>query len=236
VPYITGDEMRKVDRAMVGDYRIEIIQMMENAGRVLAALTRRRFLDDAPVGRSVLVLCGPGNNGGGGLVAARRLHGWGADVRVITTRPAELFLGIPEHQLDIVERLGVPVTHAGQPTVLGDYDVVLDAILGFGLVGAPRDGAAQLIRLANELGAPILSLDTPSGLDVTTGQPADPTVTATATLTLGLPKIGFQRGGARPVVGELYLGDIGVPPELYAGSGLAYDVGPLFAQDEILRL
>ena len=236
IPYLTGDEMREVDRAMIADYRIELIQMMENAGHVLAMLARERFFDGEPRDRHLLVLVGPGNNGGGGLVCARRLHGWGAQVRVLTTCPPERMLGVPEHQLDIVQRLKIPCTHAGQPTVLGQFDLVIDAILGYGLDGPPRDEVAQMIGLANELGAPVLSLDTPSGLDVTTGSPPGEAVRATATLMLAMPKVGLQREGAREYVGELYLGDIGVPPELYAGSGLAYEVGPIFDTHPFIRL
>jgi len=235
LPRLTADEMRKVDRAMVSDLRIELIQMMENAGYVLAALARDRFLGGDPVGRHVLALCGAGGNGGGGLVAARRLHGWGARVRVITTRPPEGFLGVPEHQLDIAERLGIPITHADEPTVLGDFDLVLDAIVGTGLSGPPRDGAARLISLANELGAPVLSLDVPSGLDATTGGGAAASVRADATLALALPKVGLERDASGGVAGELYVGDIGAPPEVFLGSGLGYEVGPVFARHPYVR-
>ncbi len=83
-------------------------------------------------------------------------------------------------------------------------------------------------------GAPILSLDLPSGLDATTGQAHDPTIRASATLTLALPKTGLRAPGASAYVGELYLADIGVPPALYTHLGLS--VGPLFAAHEIVRL
>jgi len=76
-PYVTTPQMVEVDRAMIEDFKIELIQMMENAGRNLAHLTRIRFLDGYPQGRRVIVLAGGGGNGGGALVAARRLHNWG---------------------------------------------------------------------------------------------------------------------------------------------------------------
>ncbi len=221
---------------MIADFRIELIQMMENAGYVLASLARDRFLEGEPAGRHVLVLCGRGNNGSGGLVGARRLHTWGANVRVLTTHAPEEFQGIPEHQLDIIQRMNLPLTHAGQPTVLGEFDLVIDAIIGYGLEGAPREKSSKLIGLANNLGAPILSLDAPSGLDTTTGQTPGDAVRADATLTLALPKIGLTKTPARDFVGDLYIGDIGVPPELYAGRGLGYDVGPLFGQQPYFAL
>lgn len=236
IPFLTGREMREVDRAMIEDRRIELIQMMESAGRGAAELARRRFLGGDPSGRRVLCLCGRGNNGGGGLVCARRLHGWGARVRVVTTSPVEQFLGVPEHQADIVARLGIPMTHAGRPAVLEEVDLVIDALIGLGLSGPPRDAAAHLIGVANDFGAPILGLDVPSGLDATLGTAPGVAVRATATLTLAVPKVGLTKDSAAPYVGELWLGDLGVPPELYAGSGLGYDVGPIFARDEVLRL
>jgi NAD(P)H-hydrate epimerase len=80
VPWITTDQMIEVDRAMMEDYSIVLLQMMENAGRCLAILARRRFLQDSPKGRTVWVLAGTGGNGGGALACARRLACWQADV------------------------------------------------------------------------------------------------------------------------------------------------------------
>lgn len=234
LPFLTRAEKREADRATIQDYRIELIQTMENAGRVLAHLVRDRFLGGAPLDRPVLVLCGTGHNGGGGLVAARRLHGMGADVRVVTSRPVERYLGVPEHQADIAGRLGIPITHIGELTPLGAYDVVVDAIAGTGLEGAPTGGIERLIEVANELGPPVASLDTPSGLDLDHGTAAGAVVHATATLALGLPAIGFRRGDGPELVGDLYVGDIGIPPEVWRGSKLGYDVGFLFAREEII--
>jgi len=235
VPYLNTDQMREVDRAMIEDYHIELIQMMENAGRNLAHLARSRFLDGDPRGRKVVVLAGRGGNGGGGLVCARRLHNWGADVRVLATHPDARYQGIPGHQLDILRRMGVPVaTPDADP---GAPELIVDAIIGYSLAGAPRGTAAQLINWANAQTAPILSLDAPSGLDTTTGTVYDPAIRATATMTLALPKDGLRGGtAAEAVIGELYLADISVPPGLYAGPGLRLEVGPLFAREEIVRL
>jgi NAD(P)H-hydrate epimerase len=95
-----------------------------------------------------------------------------------------------------------------------------------------RESAASMIRWANEAPAPTLALDTPSGLDPDSGEVFDPTIQATATLSLALPKQGFQ--SRREYVGELYLADISVPPTLYRTLGL--EVGPLFAESDIIRL
>ena len=95
IPMLTTEQMREVDRLMVGEYKILLIQMMENAGRNLAHLARRRFLNGNPIGRSILVLVGTGGNGGGGLVCARRLHNWGAQVHVLSTAEPDRFAEIP---------------------------------------------------------------------------------------------------------------------------------------------
>lgn len=115
-------------------------------------------------------------------------------------------------------------------------DLVIDALIGYGLGGAPRGAAAALIRAANEQAAPVLSLDLPSGLDATTGEAYEPTIRASATLTLALPKTGLLAPGAAEWTGELYLADIGIPAEVYREPGLGLEVGPLFARQEILRL
>ncbi len=235
VPFLTIDEMIEVDRAMIDDYHIDLARMMENAGRDLAHLARERFLDGDPRGRRVVVLAGSGGNGGGALVAARRLHNYGADVAVFITKPGDGFAGVPGEQLDIVLRMGVTVGSGEAPVLAGQPDVVLDGVIGYSLRGAPRGGAETLIRWANEQPAPVLSLDVPSGVDGTTGSVFEPAIRAAATMTLALPKQGLQALEASAQVGELYLADIGVPPDLYARF-LNIEVGPIFATSDVVRL
>jgi NAD(P)H-hydrate epimerase len=238
VPHVTATQMREVDRVMVEDVQIRLLQMMEHAGRHLAHLARVRLLDGDVQGQRVVVLCGTGGNGGGGLVAARRLHAWGATVTVVTTRPEAAYAGVPAHQLGILRRLEVPALHGGNPSgiTLPEAALLLDALIGYSLDGAPRGAAARLIERANAHAAPVLSLDVPSGLEATSGTVHTPTVRAAATLTLALPKTGLRAAEARSVIGELYLGDIGVPPSVYASPSLDFTVGALFSKDDLLRL
>jgi NAD(P)H-hydrate epimerase len=221
---------------MVEDYGILLVQMMENAGRCLADLARIRFLDGDPVGRHVVVLAGPGGNGGGGLVSARRLNNRGADVEVWLSRSAEDLAEVPRRHLDTLQRIGVAVHGPEDQPGLPDGDVIVDALLGYSLRGAPRGRAGELIVSANESDAPVLALDVPSGIDSTTGETHDPTIVASATMTLALPKTGLRADIARENVGEFYLADIGVPPALYARPPLTLEVGPLFAQNDIVRM
>jgi NAD(P)H-hydrate epimerase len=238
VPCLTTAQMREVDRAMVEDYRIELIQMMENAGRNLAHLARSRFLEGDPRGNTVVVLAGRGGNGGGGLVCARRLHNWGANVHVFITKSDREFKGIPAHQLEILRRMGVPVTIGSGMVLSGmtNVDLIIDAIIGYSLGGNPTGMSAEFIRWANTQEAPILSLDTPSGLELTNGHVFEPAIRATATMTLALPKEGLRYETGKGVVGELYLADISVPPDLFSEPGLAIEVGSVFAKDDIVRL
>ncbi len=235
VPFLTTEQMIEVDRAMIHDLKIELIQMMENAGRHLASLARERFLAGDPVGKQVVVLAGPGGNGGGALVAARHLHNWGAEVHVFITRSAKDFTPVPAHQLDIVHRMRVPVFQAEEIEHVDRPDLILDGIIGYSLKGAPRGAAKDLILWANNHSIPIVALDVPSGIDTTIGIVFDPAIHAIATMTLALPKEGLRGAGVHAHVGELYLADIGVPILLYQ-EALGLLVGPIFAKSEIVRL
>ncbi len=236
VPYLTTEQMVEVDRAMMEDFEIELIQMMENAGRNLAHLARIRFFAGDPSRKRVVVLAGTGGNGGGALVCARRLHNYGAEVSVLVTGADENFTPIPAHQLDILHRMKVPVAPAAAATAVDALTLIVDGIIGYSLQGTPHGTAAQLILWANEQGVPILSLDAPSGVDTTTGTVYEPAIKATATMTLALPKQGLRAPGVEAQVGELYLADISVPPALYAEPPLTLGVGNLFAESEIIRL
>lgn len=221
---------------MIEDYRIDLIQMMENAGRNLAHLARLRFLAGDPQGKRVVALAGTGGNGGGALVCARRLHNFGSEVAVYTTKPKADFTGVPARQLEILLRMGIPVGIPAGLEKAGKPDLIIDGVIGYSLDGAPRGAAADLIRWANAQPAPILALDAPSGVDTTSGAVFDPAVKAAATMTLALPKIGLQVTEARGNVGELYVADISVPPELFARPPLQLEIGHIFAEADIVRL
>ncbi len=234
-PTVTTEQMAEIDRLMVEELGIELIQMMENAGLHLAGLARARFLAGRPVGKRVVVLAGTGGNGGGALVAARRLHNWGSDARVLVTKqpPTD---SVTAHQLEILRRMDLSLGTTKDLEMMEPPDLVIDGIIGYSLGGAPRGEAARLIEWANDQSAPVLALDVPSGLEATTGVALSPAIRAAATLTLALPKKGLRVPGVDRHVGELYLADISVPSTLYARVGLEQEVGPIFAGGEIVRL
>ena len=236
IPFLSAAQMREVDRAMIEDYGIELLQMMENAGRALARLSVERFLVQDDDTMSVVVLSGSGGNGGGGLVAARRLQGWGMRVEVFLSTLEERLGEVPAHQLDILRKMGVSINQFEADTSLPPTDLIIDSLIGYSLNGPPRGASADLIRTANSHPAPVLSLDVPSGIDASSGEVHDPSISSVATLTLALPKTGLRVDEAKARVGELYLADIGVPPGLYSAPALGLNVGSIFSENEIIRL
>jgi NAD(P)H-hydrate epimerase len=228
LPILTTEQMIEVDRLMIEKWGISLIQMMENAGRNLAELSKRLVQDLR--GKKIVVLCGMGNNGGGGMVAARHLHNWGAQVNVILAGEEGWLKDIPAHQWKILNHMDVLVSNSD----FSKADLIVDAMLGYGVKGNPREPIASWIQRANESSTTILALDTPSGLETTTGIPATPCIHAHATLTLALPKTGLITPEAKLVVGELYLADISVPPELY--TSLNINILSPFISDTIIKI
>lgn len=229
---LTTEQMIEVDRLMIEEYGILLIQMMENAGRDLATQAKRMLTKELS-DRKIVILCGTGNNGGGGMVAARHLHNWGAQVWTPLVGDQKSLKEVPSHQWATLQKMGL----SGMKPALDlpeQPDLIIDAIIGYGLHGNPRGAAVDWINWGNNQESAILALDTPSGLDTTSGFPGSPCIRATATLTLGLPKIGLHSSQAKPYVGDLYLADIGVPPELYQRIGL--HVKAIFKKDTIIRI
>jgi len=227
VPSVTADQMREVDRIAVEEFGLGILQMMENAGRNLA----ENVIDlVGETGGDVAILAGGGGNGGGGLCCARHLHNRGFRVWVVLDREAAMLKGAARNQLRILRAAGVqPADPSQARNALDRAQIVVDALIGYSLRGAPRGRAAELIDLCNERAARVISLDVPSGLDATSGQAPGQVVRPDRTLTLALPKTGL-----RSVPGELYLADIGIPPEVYQQLGLT--VKPPFGGRYWVRL
>ena len=221
VGWLTEIDMIEVDRVMIEDLGITLIQMMENAGRSLAQLV----LDLYRPG-SVTVLAGAGGNGGGGLVAARHLANRGVDVSVTLSKSVDDFSGVPAVQADILQRMGIEFVEDPRSS-----DVIVDALIGYSLHGSPRGKVAGLVTFANEAGGSVVSLDTPSGLDVTDGSTPGAVASADVTMTLALPKTGLRESSH---VGDLYVADISVPRSVYDTIGVGPP--PSFSSGTIFRL
>lgn len=221
---MTGADLRAQAMGVPGQ------RLMEHAGAAAAAAAKALAEATGRVGKgAVLILCGPGNNGGDGFVAARYLAQHGTDVAVVLVasgaRPTTADAARNWDRL--VNEPRVTRIHAGVPrdlAVLGqDSDkasIVIDALLGTGVQGALRDpirSAVEIVRRARAAGVPVLAVDTPTALDLTSGDPSDPVVTADLTVTFHRPKTGLisRRGAA--FAGKVLVAPIGIPLEADRG-------------------
>jgi NAD(P)H-hydrate epimerase len=195
---------------------------MENAGHAVAHWLSPR-LELGPTARPTLFICGPGNNGGDGGVAARHLDGLGLPVTVAWLMPGTGLRGAARIEFEILERAGIttvrlPLNPAADLTPLqalcAQAGWFVDAFLGTGLSRPVAGPAEQVIRTMNDAGRPILAVDIPSGLDADTGSVLGTAVRATATITFVAPKVGFHSPEAKAHLGEVIVAPIGLPRSL----------------------
>ena len=227
---LTCAQTRRLDALAVEAFGIPSMVLMENAARALAAVARS-MLRDADT-RRVVILAGPGNNGGDGLAAARHLHNAGGDVRICLAADPDRVKGDAATNLAIVRSMGLSlrVVDAGDPARSVDEamdgwappGLVIDALLGTGLTHPPRPPISTLIARINDLGESgwgVVSADVPSGLDADTGQAAGAVVRADATVTFAALKPAFRVEAAGRFTGRVNVGDIGAPRELLERLG-----------------
>jgi len=213
VTAVTADEMRDVDDVAVEDVGLHLLQMMENAGRALAWHVRDVREPD------VVIVAGNGGNGGGGLACARHLVNRDVYVRVVLDRPSDELSGAAAHQYHILCEMDVSITSGVES--LDDADgrtTIVDALIGYGLSGDVQSPADAYIDRMNELSGPTVSLDVPSGIDATTGEPLGAAVVPDRTVTLALPKTGLDAP-----TGALYLADISIPRTVYDRLDINYE-------------
>lgn len=208
---VTRAEMRELDRRAIEERGIPADVLLENAGRAIADVVSERVSPACPV----VAVCGRGNNGGDGFVAARLLAERGYEVEVLAleegydaSTPAgrAAKAAFERDDVEFVSRLKKRAMAA-----------VIDAIFGTGLsrevTGRERGLILEINRLPRDY-FPVVSADIPSGLDADTGRPLGVAVNASATVTMGFPKAGFYKPGASAYLGELIVADIGFPPDL----------------------
>ncbi len=209
---VSAAEMRAIDRTAIEEFGVPGQGLMERAG---AAVARAAHASRGVNGRA-LVLCGAGNNGGDGYVAARHLRGDGVDVRVVALASRDQLRGDALAAREEAERAGVPITDGLEAGKLeaGAGDVVIDALLGTGLARAPEGAYAKAIESIDELrsrGAKVVAVDVPSGLSADSGRPLGPCVHADATVTFAFQKRGLVLHPGPSYAGQVLLADIGIP-------------------------
>jgi NAD(P)H-hydrate epimerase len=205
--YLSRDQVRAVDRIAIEQFHVPGIVLMENAARGVAD-EACRMLNDAGAkrdARSILILCGGGNNGGDGLAAARHLSTRGVAVTIgLTIDPAK-YRGDALINWSIVNAMALPVVRDVTPDTIdaSRHTLVIDALFGTGLTAPPRPPFDALANALATDGRPVLSVDLPSGLDCDTGHPLGPVaIRATRTITFVAPKRGFANTHAQPWLGD----------------------------------
>lgn len=228
IPYPTGEaltcqQIRELDVLAIEHVGIPGLVLMENAGRAAAEFIYGTLVN--PPAERVLILCGPGNNGGDGFVIARHLYNAEVPVQVVLAAPPEKSSGDAGVNLRILERMRLAFTRAFEPAGLeaarqaaSQAHVIVDALLGTGSTGAPRGAMAGLIEASNAAPqARRIAIDIPSGLDADRGEVREPCFRADATVTMVAPKVGFQTPVGRRFVGRVVVVDIGLPYDLVPG-------------------
>lgn len=206
---VTAEEMAELDHHAIQDLHIPSLTLMENAGRFVAQEAAK--LSPA---RKIAVICGKGNNGGDGFVAARYLLELGFDVLVVLIgRVIEVK---PDPKIN-VERLKVPINEVVDAASfevtkpkIAQSDLIIEAIFGIGLNTDLKPPYNSIVTWLNSLGKPILAVDVPSGLNATTGKIMGTAIKAAKTITFSAAKTGFYKTDGPGCVGEVVVADIGI--------------------------
>lgn len=184
--------------------------LMETAGVVAT----REVLATFPPGSAATVLVGPGNNGGDGMVMARLLAEAGWDVRV--QAPGARAPGTPDGALmtQLAADAGIGVSDVDLDALRRGGRVVIDALLGTGSAGAPREAMAEVVQAVRESGAPVVAVDMPTGVDADTGEAPGPAIDAVLTVTFAADKVGLHVAPGRGLAGRVVVADIGISPRM----------------------
>jgi ADP-dependent NAD(P)H-hydrate dehydratase / NAD(P)H-hydrate epimerase len=202
-PLFDAEGMRAVDRWAIEERGVPSLELMEAAGRAVA----EGVAELAPEG-PVRVVCGKGNNGGDGFVAARLLREMGFEVEALLLWPGEELRGDAAVNF---ERFGGELVEGDLAERLGGSGAVVDAIFGTGFEGAPRKPAAAAIRAINRCGAPVVACDVASGVDASSGEVEGEAVEADLTVSFHAAKLGQRIAPGKWHTGELRVVPIGIP-------------------------
>lgn len=211
-----AEGMRAVDRWAIEEVGVPSLELMEAAGRAVAEVVAE-LAPDGPV----RVVCGKGNNGGDGFVAARLLREMGFVVEALLLWPGEELRGDAAVNF---ERFGGELLGDDLDGRLADSGVIVDAIFGTGFEGGPREPAAAAIEAINRCGAPVVACDIASGVDASTGEVAGQAVEADVTVSFHAAKLGQRIAPGKWHTGELRVAPIGIPdgaPGRPAGGEIA---------------
>ena len=218
-PILTREQVRQVDRIAAEEYHISGLVLMENAGHnatqiILQEMADRLSARGTEDAARVLIFCGTGNNGGDGFVIARHLDNAGVNVAVAMAGEPDRLAPDAAANHRICVAMELPIVDAVQAEIR-PRDLVVDALLGTGFTGQVRQplaGIIETINRASKIG--VVAVDVPSGLDCSTGEPANACVKADLTITFAADKAGLQTEQGRKYAGRVRVADIGAPPAI----------------------
>jgi len=203
---VTAARMKQLDQLTIESHGVPSLVLMERAALACVAVLRAEGFDLS----AVVVVCGPGNNGGDGLAIARLLHLSGTGVAIVLVGDAGRRTEETAKQLRIAESYGLRERSLGscaRPTT------IVDALLGIGGVRAPEGVFKEAIQYVNDSGAKVLAVDMPSGVAADTGEAVGVAVRADVTVTMAYAKVGLTVGAGRELAGKLVVADIGIYDE-----------------------
>lgn len=225
VRVVTASEMREIDRRAIEEFGVPSLDLMERAGAGAAQVIALGGLER---NAKVVVVCGKGNNGGDGFVAARYLRQFGADVSCWVIGERDELTSDALRNLVSAEESGVPVRPFRENESdddlgreLGDAKIAVDALLGTGAAGRLREPIRRLTRLLNAASARVYALDMPTGMNADSGEVDPDCVRSAMTITFGFPKRGLYTMPGRDLCGDITVVDLGYPESAVgAGTGV----------------
>lgn len=204
---LDGSQMKQVDKYSIEEMNIPSMVLMERAALCIAKYIKKR-----KGVRTVLCVCGCGNNGADGVAVARILTQWGFGAKIYPIGNPDSGTEEFRQQLEIATKCGVQVT---KRPIYNDYDVIVDAMFGVGLSRELQGVYANAVKRINESGKCIVAVDIPSGISSYTGQVLGVAVKADVTVTFGAYKNGLLLGPGREYAGQVIVGDAGFPAKAF---------------------
>ncbi|MDR1495618.1 MAG: NAD(P)H-hydrate epimerase [Clostridiales Family XIII bacterium] len=209
---VTADEMKRLDENTITEHGMSSAVLMERAALAVVETLREEDFDLS----RVLAVCGPGNNGGDGIAAARLLHIDGCDATVVFVGDREKRSEETRLQWRIAESYGVEIVDlraAVDSGLFAEATTVIDCIFGIGGGRAPAGDFLDAVRMINRSGASgaeVLAVDIPSGVSADTGEAVGEAITADATVTFAYKKVGHDRPPGNELSGDVIVKDIGI--------------------------
>ena len=219
------DEMRELDRRATEGFGISQDILMENAGQAVYSVILKEL---GIKNKKFAIFCGIGNNGGDGLVVARKIHSSGGKVKVFLLGEGTKFRGAAKENFEIVSKVPIEVSEISSieslKSAVLDCDGIVDAIFGTGLTREVAGIYKDVIQLINESQKMVFSVDIPSGINGDTGGIMGVAVRADCTITLGLPKLGNMLYPGYDHCGKVYVSHISFPPSLYNAASIKVEI------------